>query len=90
MCGIIMQKEQNGGSGIGLSIAQASRSLEEKKKKVSSKDGKSKLFQALIKVKYVYKSPAGQFERKYSNCPFKIYKNWIFITVQYSCMLSDK
>ena len=24
------------------------------------------------------------------NCPFKIYKNWIFITVQYSCMLSDK
>ena len=27
---------------------------------------------------------------KNNNCPYKIYKNWIFITAQYSCMLSDK
>lgn len=43
-----------------------------------------------LKVLLEKTSPTGQFERKYSNCPFKIYKNWIFITVQYSCMLSDK
>ena len=40
-----------------------------------------------LKVLLEKTSPAGQFERKYSNCHFKIYKNWIFITVQYSCML---
>ena len=43
-----------------------------------------------VEIARALKVPAGQFERKYSNCPFKIYKNWIFITVQYSCMLSDK
>ena len=44
MCGIItqLQKEQNGGSGIGLSIAYGGKT------KVSSKDGKSILFQVTI------------------------------------------
>ena len=43
-----------------------------------------------LKVLLEKNKSAGQFKRKYSNCHFKIYKNWIFITVQYSCMLSDK
>ena len=43
-----------------------------------------------LKVLLEKNKSAGQFERKYSNCHFEIYKNWIFITVQYSCMLSDK
>ena len=50
MCGIItqLQKEQNGGSGIGLSIAQAVAEAYGGKTKVSSKDGKSILFQVTI------------------------------------------
>lgn len=50
MCGIItqLQKEQNGGSGIELSIAQAVAEAYGGKIKVSSKDGKSILFQVTI------------------------------------------
>ena len=50
MCGIItqLQKEQNGGSGIELSIAQAVAEAYGGKTKVSSKDGKSILFQVTI------------------------------------------